>query len=161
MMGEEALEATHFKKKKLTKEKVDDTKTENKSEELEKENSINHMCKSALKEHMENYFITLENSDNEEEEEDLWKVNINIGFKKGDATEKEDVKKEKDKKDIICRHFKKARCHHGMSERQKHNSVAKCPYKHPTNCPKRLRHGDRGKGRLQGEGVRLHRLPPS
>ena len=100
--------------------------------------------------------------DNIEIEEDvevegLWQVeNRGRGFhKKTENVKKIEEKviennKEKEKKDIICRHFKEARCHHGLSGRQSYNGVVRCPFKHPSVCPKLLRHGDRGKAGCRG-----------
>merc|ERR1719319_187142 len=68
--------------------------------------------------------------------------------RKNEKTEKKENDNEKENpeetKDIVCRFFKKARCHHGMSGKMSYNGVARCPYKHPTICSRLLRHGDRG-----------------
>ena len=56
-----------------------------------------------------------------------------------------------EKKEPICHHFKKARCHHGMSGKQSYNGIPKCPFRHPMICQKLLRHGDRGRGGCRGK----------
>ena len=50
-----------------------------------------------------------------------------------------------------CHHFKKARCHHGLSGKQSFGGVEKCPFRHPQICGKLLRNGDRGRGGCRGQ----------
>ena len=96
----------------------------------------------------------VEEKENEEEEvievvEDAFKVPKKRGFRA--KKDKEEEKDEHEKKTAICYHFKKARCHHGLSGKQPHNGVPKCPFRHPMICQKLLRHGDRAKGGRRGK----------
>ena len=142
MMGEEALEAKHFRKKKAGKEKaVSATQEESESEKGDEQD------KNVEEEKEKEEVIEIE--------EDFEEVKNNKrGFKGNKKTSKpESNEKEKDvEKTIpICYHFKKARCRHGLSGKQSYNGVPKCPFRHPMICQRLLRNGDRGKGGCKGK----------
>ena len=154
MRGDEALEKVHLKQKKLSKKK-DQPKTD---ESVEKE-------EEPKKDEVVEEVVEVKDSDNESEEEEFEEENKKRGFKKKGKKEaakkeaeantdeaKENVPKpgKKEKKDIVCSHFRKARCFFGMSGKTPHNGVARCPYKHPSVCQRLLRHGDRGRAGCRG-----------
>ena len=101
--------------------------------------------------------------ESEEEDEDVevfeqvkkrgFKLNKKVSSKdpeKKEGDEKDKKVKKKEKKDIVCSHFKKARCFFGMSGKVPYNGISFCPYKHPTVCQRLLRHGDRGRAGCRG-----------
>ena len=147
MMGEDALKpslfSASFRKKKSGKEKATTHLVETEGGEIEEEKD---------EEKDENV-----EKDNDEEVEVVEKEfeevkNTQRGFKAKKAVI-EKAKKENDgeKKDPICHHFKKARCHHGMSGKQSYNGTPKCPFRHPMICQRLLRNGDRGRGGCRGK----------
>ena len=146
--GEEALEKSHFNqkvKKKVEKKKEDEIAVE-----------------PPAKEDTEEVIELGDDVETEEEKEDedfeearskkrgFKKTNI---FVKPTLKEKEveGRKDKKEKKEIVCSHFRKARCFFGMSGKVPHDGVPSCPYKHPTVCHRLLRHGDRGRGGCRGK----------
>lgn len=147
MMGEDALKpglfSAAYKKKKSGKERATPT-VENEDGEIEEEND-EEKEENGEKENVEVEIV----------EDDFQEVkNTQRGFKaKKTVTKPEKDKKENDgeKKEPICHHFKKARCHHGMSGKQSYNGIAKCPFRHPMICQKLLRNGDRGRGGCRGK----------
>ena len=143
MMGEDALKPSLFsavyRKKKSGKDKttIEDGDTEEEKEE-EKDDNVE------------------EKKDEEviEVEEDFQEVkNHKRGFKgKKKDNASEQTKNEKDDEiKPICHHFKKARCHHGMSGKVSYNGTPKCPFRHPMICQRLLRNGDRGRGGCRGK----------
>ena len=136
MMGEAVLDKSHFRVRK----KQDKADGANKEKEDENEEEVEG--------------TNVEEKENEEEEvievvEDDFKVPKKRGFRS--KKDKEEEKDEHERKTAICYHFKKARCHHGLSGKQPHNGVPKCPFRHPMICQKLLRHGDRAKGGCRGK----------
>ena len=130
MKGEEALEEKYLKMQRK----------KNKSKPNAKENE-------AVEER--------EDRDDEEEENDEDDLEViededpfvEVAPKKRGYRAKEHKKEEPNEKQIpICHHFKKARCHHGLSGKQSFGGVEKCPFRHPQICGKLLRNGDHGRG---------------
>ena len=143
MMGEDALKPSLFsavyRKKKSGKEKtpIEDGDTEEEKEEEKDDN---------VEEKEEEEVI--------EVEDDFQEVkNHKRGFKgKKKDNASEQTKNEKDDEiKPICHHFKKARCHHGMSGKVSYNGIPKCPFRHPMICQRLLRNGDRGRGGCRGK----------
>ena len=147
MMGEEALKPALFsaayRKKKSGREKT---------------TAIAPREDGEIDEEMDK-----EKEENGEEEKEVEEVVIEEeGFeevkKRGFKGNKKVASLESTKKDSngeksipICHHFKKARCHHGMSGKQSYNGVPKCPFRHPMICQRLLRNGDRGRGGCRGK----------
>ena len=102
-----------------------------------------------------------EEVDDEEEEDDEAEEDLEViedpfeevvPKKRGFRANKESKKEEPIEKQIpICHHFKKARCHHGLSGKQSFGGVEKCPFRHPQICGKLLRNGDHGRGGCRGQ----------
>ena len=139
MMGEEALDKSHFRVNKK-QDKADGNKEKDDVDE-ELEDGDDEMEDEKEKEVVE---ILDENED--------FKVAKKRGFlakKKKDEIENK-TKSAEAEKVAICHHFKKARCHHGISGKQAYNGTPKCPYRHPMICQRLLRHGDRAKGGCRG-----------
>ena len=139
MMGEDALKPSLFsavyRKKKSGKEKtpIEDGGAEEEKEE-EKDDNVE------------------EKKDEEviEVEDDFQEVkNHKRGFK-GKKKDNANIEKDDETKPI-CHHFKKARCHHGMSGKLSYNGIPKCPFRHPMICQRLLRNGDRGRGGCRGK----------
>ena len=116
MMGEDALKPSLFsavyRKKKSGKEKtpIEDGGAEEEKEE-EKDDNVE------------------EKKDEEviEVEDDFQEVkNHKRGFK-GKKKDNANIEKDDETKPI-CHHFKKARCHHGMSGKLSYNGIPKCPH---------------------------------
>ena len=143
MKGEEALEEKYLKvKKKNNKTKQNDKEMENEELEEGEEDGDEEEVKD----------------DGEEDdgvEEDLEVIEDpfeEVVPKRGFRANKESKKEEPSEKQIpICHHFKKARCHHGLSGKQSFGGVEKCPFRHPQICGKLLRNGDHGRGGCRGQ----------
>ena len=173
LRGEEALTSSQINKttRKTSKEKAKEHvepevtvierveeagNTEEKEEEVEAYRKMCTICDEAFntKRNFRRHMATVH--EEEEEGDGEWETdNRKRGFQKEKHVAKRNGKAEtkdnvKEKKDIVCRHFKKARCNHGMSGKQSHDGVPRCPYKHPSICSKLLRHGDRGRGGCRG-----------
>ena len=143
MMGEDALKpglfSAAYRKKKSGKEKAtnvvesEDGEIEDEKDEEEEEN------------------VEREKDDEVEVVEDDFEEvkNTQRGFKAKKAVTKNE--NDGQKKEPICHHFKKARCHHGMSGKLSYNGIAKCPFRHPMICQKLLRNGDKGRGGCRGK----------
>ena len=141
MKGEKALEEKYFK--------VEKKKKKNAKEAAKKENKVVDEGEEEGEEE--------EGEEEEEDDEDDVEV-IEDPFeevvpkKKGFRANKVSKKEEPIEKQIpICHHFKKARCHHGLSGKQSFNGVEKCPFRHPKICGRLLRNGDRGRGGCRGQ----------
>ena len=141
MMGEDALDAKHFRKKKGSKDKaVPATQDESESENRDEQDKNTEEEKEEV--------IEVEDDDFEEVRNNKRGFKANKKISKTESNEKE---KESEKKIPICHHFKKARCRHGLSGKQSYNGVPKCPFRHPMICQRLLRNGDRGKGGCKGK----------
>ena len=144
MMGEEALDTKHFRKKKTAKEKVSVA-----TQESESDRNIDEDQNSQEdKENDNDEVIEIKGDDFQEVKNNKRGFKANKKTNKTDAKEKEN---ENERKVPVCYHFKKARCHHGMSGKQSYNGIPKCPFRHPMICQKLLRNGDRGRGGCRGK----------
>ena len=144
MMGEDALDAKYFRKKKQTKDKPATTlsQEESESERIEEDERMSEEEKD------KDEVVEIKEDDFEEVR------NKKRGFKankRENKAENKEAEKENERKVPICYHFKKARCHHGMSGKQSYNGIPKCPFRHPMICQRLLRNGDRGKGGCKGK----------
>ena len=130
MKGEEALEDNCRRKGKKKKDKKNQKITQEKQDVIMEE---------------ENESDEEDQGDADEDREDdevLEDPQAKSGGKDG---------KEQATKTPICHHFKRGRCRHGLSGKQRFNEVEKCPFQHPRICGRLLRNGDRGRGGCRGE----------
>ena len=163
--GEEALEKSHLnqklKKKTDSGKKTDENKkTEKAADKKENEDvvKIKDDSDDSTDEEDEE-----EGEEGEEDEEGFKQVTKKKrGFKKEvkttEAVGKASGKKEK--KDIVCSHFRKACCFFGMSGKVPYNGSSTCPYKHPKVCQRLLRHGDKGRAGCRGKSAGCQEFHP-
>ena len=160
--GEEALDKTHLNQK--LKKKADGAKKPDEAAgKSDKEEDVIVLDKDDDKEEEE-----AEEEDEEEEGEGdgFERVqNKKRGFKKTKTPETRnsviiEKKGKKEKKDIICSHFRKARCFYGMSGKMPYNGSPSCPYKHPRVCQRLLRHGDKGRAGCRGNSAGCQEFHP-
>ena len=139
MMGAEALDKSHFRVIKKKKQDKTDGNDE-KGDEIEEDEEDGE-----IDEEKEEEVIEVPDDDFKEVKKRGF-----LAKKKKEEVAKKTNPDDLENKAAICHHFKKNRCHHGISGKQPYNGKAKCPYRHPMICQRLLRHGDRAKGGCRG-----------
>ena len=158
--GEEALEKSHSNQK--LKKKTDSEKKNDEKEKAEK--AADKKSKEDVVQIGDDDDTTSEEEDEEEEEEERFEkvAKKKRGFKKDLKKNEAEVKAtgQKEKKDIVCSHFRKGRCFFGMSGKVPYNGSPSCPYKHPKVCQRLLRHGDKARAGCRGRSAGCQEFHP-